>query len=185
VIELREEPNPYAPPDPAADVRWQEREGRELQILASRGTRFGAVILDNLLYAGCMVPAGILLAVMIQANPIRALEDMWTFAMPVALGMLAMLGLAIYQWYLIATTGQTLGKKWLGIKIVKMDGGDVDFVSGVVLRSWVIGFIGMVPYIGGCVGLLDALWIFGEEHRCLHDHIAGTKVVLTSMRVVN
>lgn len=183
-MELRDEPNPYAPPDPAADIRWQERAGLELQILASRGTRFGAVILDNLLYAGCMVPAGIIMFVMLQSNPIQAMQE-WSILMPVVLGILAMLGLAIYQWYLISTTGQTLGKKWLGIKIVKMDGSDVDFVSGVVLRSWVIGFIGMVPYIGGCVGLLDALWIFGEEHRCLHDHIAGTKVVLTSMRVVD
>ena len=29
-------------------------------------------------------------------------------------------------------------------------------------------------------GLIDALMIFGEEQRCLHDHIAGTIVIDTS-----
>jgi hypothetical protein len=35
----------------------------------------------------------------------------------------------------------------------------------------------MIPFIGNFVNLADALFIFGEEHRCLHDHIAGTKVI--------
>ncbi len=25
--------------------------------------------------------------------------------------------------------------------------------------------------------VVDALFIFGEEQRCIHDHLAGTKVV--------
>ena len=65
----------------------------------------------------------------------------------------------------------------LGMKIVKTDGSDVNFVSGVILRSWVTGALSNIPFIGGIIGLVDALMIFGEEHRCLHDHIAGTKVI--------
>jgi uncharacterized RDD family membrane protein YckC len=85
----------------------------------------------------------------------------------------------------VATTGQSLGKKWLGIKIVKMDGTEVDLVSGVILRSWVIGGCTYIPYVGSCVWLLDALWIFGQEQRCLHDHIANTKVIVKSVSMVD
>jgi uncharacterized RDD family membrane protein YckC len=90
---------------------------------------------------------------------------------------LSMFGLAIYQWILIATTGQTLAKKWLKMKIVKVDGTPVDFVSGVILRSWVVQALSAIPMVGGLVGLIDALMIFGAEQRCLHDHIAGTIVI--------
>ena len=93
---------------------------------------------------------------------------------------LAMLALAIYQWYLLSTTGQSLAKKWLGIRIVKVDGSPVDFVSAVLLRSWVywaLVVFGSVIVIGSVLPLVDALMIFGDERRCLRDHLAGTKVV--------
>lgn len=174
--------NPYAPPDPSADDRWMADQSRELQILASRGTRFGAQVLDSLLSFGCALPFIIAAAALGFSG---GLDSELIIIAIIALAVMAVLGLAIYQWYLVATTGQSLGKKWLGIKIVRMDGSDVDFMSGVVLRSWVIGFIGAVPYIGACVSLLDALWIFGEEQRCLHDHIAGTKVIVKSLSMVD
>ena len=63
------------------------------------------------------------------------------------------------------------------MKIVKVDGAPVDFVSGVILRSWVVQVLSAIPMVGGLVGLIDALMIFGDEQRCLHDHIAGTVVI--------
>jgi hypothetical protein len=35
----------------------------------------------------------------------------------------------------------------------------------------------MVPCVGGLFPWIDALYIFGEERRCLHDLMAGTKVL--------
>jgi hypothetical protein len=37
--------------------------------------------------------------------------------------------------------------------------------------------MGAIPFVGNFVGLVDALMIFGEDHRCLHDRIAGTRVI--------
>ena len=92
--------------------------------------------------------------------------------------------LALYQWALIARTGQSLGKRWTRIKIFKKDGSDVDFVSGVVMRNWILFFIPslftlVVPEvpIANLVGFVDAVMIFGVAHRCLHDYIAGTQVL--------
>jgi uncharacterized RDD family membrane protein YckC len=91
---------------------------------------------------------------------------------------LMVLSFMIYQWYLIATTGQSLAKRWLGIKIVRLDGSPVGFVNGVILRSWVVGALSNIPILGTIIGLVNPLMIFGEERRCLHDHIAGTRVVV-------
>jgi uncharacterized RDD family membrane protein YckC len=92
-------------------------------------------------------------------------------------GMLGMLGLFIYQWVLISRTGQTLGKKWTGIRIELVDRNRIGFASGVVLRNWVPKLMGVLPYLGALFQLVDILFIFRDDRRCIHDHIAGTRVV--------
>jgi len=37
--------------------------------------------------------------------------------------------------------------------------------------------VSQVPQVGGLIGLVDILFIFGKERRCLHDLLAGTRVV--------
>ena len=65
-----------------------------------------------------------------------------------------------------------------GVRIVMYENGKLPgFVNGWLLRSFVPGLIGQVPYVGGLFSLVDILCIFGEERRCIHDMIAGTKVV--------
>jgi len=91
--------------------------------------------------------------------------------------MLGMLGLFIYQWVLISRTGQSLGKKWTGIRIELVDGNRIGFASGVVLRNWVPKLMGVLPYLGFLFQLADILFIFRQDRRCIHDHIAGTRVV--------
>ena len=92
-------------------------------------------------------------------------------------GGLALLALWAYQAYRVSTTGQTLAKKWLAIRVVKIDDTPVNFVSGVLLRGILPWFLGIIPYLGFVFSLTDALFIFGEQRRCLHDLLAGTKVV--------
>ena len=157
-------PNPYAAPISDASPHWGMGMGEE-HILASRGNRFAGSVVDGLLYFVALIPGMILAA--------SASDDM-LIGLSVIIPMLL---LACVQWYLIATTGQSIAKRWLGMKIIKTSGEDVDFVSGVLLRSWVVGFINVIPVVGSIFPLLDALFIFGDEHRTLHDMIAGTKVI--------
>ncbi len=155
--------NPYAPPSVDAQTPAWAQDYDMGQVLATPGTRLVAQLLDGLLLVGACLPA-----------IIGAIAESPELA--IGLGVLGYLGLSIYQWYLLATTGQTLGKKWMGVRVVKYaDGGPVDFVSAVVLRLWVIGLASAFISI---VGLIDVLFIFSSEHRCLHDHIAGTKVIV-------
>jgi len=37
--------------------------------------------------------------------------------------------------------------------------------------------VAQIPLVGVLVALANALFIFGEENRCLHDHLAGTWVI--------
>ncbi len=45
------------------------------------------------------------------------------------------------------------------------------------MRYFLPTLISQVPFIGGIFGLVNALFIFGAERRCLHDRLAGTRVV--------
>lgn len=97
-----------------------------------------------------------------------------TASVGIALMVLGVLSLAIVQCYLIATSGQSIAKRILRMRIVRQDGSPAKFVHGVLLRSWLMTFLTqIIPFIG----LVDALLIFGNERRCLHDRIASTDVI--------
>jgi uncharacterized RDD family membrane protein YckC len=94
----------------------------------------------------------------------------------VALGGVLFCG-AVAQCYLLATTGQTIGKRILRIRIVSLASGETPSFSRVVIRRY---FLPLILWFLGFGLLLDALFIFGKERRCIHDILAGTKVIAAS-----
>ncbi len=85
-------------------------------------------------------------------------------------------GLLVYNCHLLLTTGQTLGKRTLGIRVIPAEGhDDPGFIKLIVLREF-------LPFVllafGGFLLLIDILFIFRADRRCLHDLIAGTRVVI-------
>jgi uncharacterized RDD family membrane protein YckC len=181
----------YSPPD--SDVNAGLASVPSGVELAERGTRLLAVMLDGALACIPFLPMfGLSLYFfgLMQFRPpagggstgqsVPGIGDEKLLVMVIAgigIGFLGLLGLAIYQWVLISRTGQSLGKKWTGIRIELVDGGAVNFTSGVLLRNWVPKLMGIVPYLGALFHLVDALFIFREDRRCIHDLIAGTRVV--------
>ncbi len=133
--------------------------------LASRKQRLIAAVAD-----------GIIVAVPYAVGSLESLPA------PLRLvGVAGSLGLLVWQLMLITKTGQTLGKRFVGIKIVLKDtlenGG---FVVNVLKRGLLNGLLSLVPgYF-----LLDSLLIFREDRRCLHDMIAGTCVIQAEPAVV-
>jgi len=90
-------------------------------------------------------------------------------------GVLALFGV---QLYLLATRSQSIGKYLMNTKIYDYETDEpAGFVKCFLLRVIVNGLIGAVPCIGPIYNIVDILFIFGEEHRCLHDQLAGTYVV--------
>jgi uncharacterized RDD family membrane protein YckC len=86
---------------------------------------------------------------------------------------------------MVGTNGRTLGKRALGLRVVREDRQPITFT--LVLVREVIGkvlFFGAaivgawVPAVG-LAALVDYLWPLGdEENRALHDMAAHTRVVL-------
>lgn len=80
--------------------------------------------------------------------------------------------------YLLATRGQTIGKMLLGVRIVDYNTDQLlSFGKLIGLRVVPVWMVSLIPFAGGCLVLIDTLFIFGNERRCIHDLIAGTKVV--------
>lgn len=90
------------------------------------------------------------------------------------IGIMAILGIVAYQIYLLHTEGQTIGKRAANIRIVEVDSGENGgFVRNFLLREFVNGLLAFIPFYA----IVDILFIFRDDQRCIHDHIAGTKVV--------
>lgn len=84
---------------------------------------------------------------------------------------------AMVQVIMLTMRGQHLGKWMLGLVIVRDDGSQAGFLHGFLLRDGITLLIGLVPCIGGLYKLVNDLFIFSEDQRCLHDRIAGTRVI--------
>jgi uncharacterized RDD family membrane protein YckC len=89
----------------------------------------------------------------------------------VGVAMLAIQGWLLYRY------GQTIGKRALGIRIVRRDGRRASLARLLLLRMVVPGAVAMIPLVGALIVLVDVLFIFGDARRCLHDLLADTIVV--------
>lgn len=162
--------NPYAAPA----ARVDEAPVDEL-VLADRGLRLAAAIIDGLIWAAIFVGAAIALPAVLPTdggdpNPV-ALAGVGLVLLA-AFGVVLTINLMWLQRY-----GQTIAKRWLSIKVVRSDGSHCA-VSRIVFARWLpVTLMGMIPLLGYVAQLVDALMIFRDDRRCLHDLIADTIVV--------
>jgi uncharacterized RDD family membrane protein YckC len=92
---------------------------------------------------------------------------------PMAVGAIGLFGglSVLYQLYFASMTGQTIGMRMVGIRLISGRGRAPGPVRGLI--RVVAMAISVLP------GGLGWLWaIFDREHRALHDHLAGTYVIL-------
>ena len=93
------------------------------------------------------------------------------------------LGLGVVNACFLTVRGQTLAKMALNIRIVdNHDESNPGFVRTVLAR-WFLP--GVISSFCGVFWLIDHLFIFGEEKRCLHDQMATTKVIDGEARTVD
>lgn len=140
-----------------------------------------AVMLDGILGFICFTPAYIMnFATLMQqarGNPVvfwinLARTGGWFYVG--ALGALVVLAIDLT---LLARNGQTIGKKVLGIKVVRVDGSPVSLFRVFFLRYVCNTFLTLIPVAGSLYSLVDVLMIFSESRRTVHDHIADTIVI--------
>lgn len=164
-------PNPYAPPQAA--VRDVAQSGSLTR--ADRGVRLGAAILDGIaMFALIYLPlaiGGVLGGVFtLGRRPFDAAALMGVWGLIASGGFLAWCALNLV---FVARNGQSIGKKLLGIKVVRSDGSKASLGRIFWLRNVVNGLLALIPFYG----LIDILFIFGQAQQCIHDKLADTIVV--------
>ncbi|WP_327695219.1 RDD family protein [Streptomyces sp. NBC_00459] len=85
-----------------------------------------------------------------------------------------------YDTILISRTGQTLGKKWLRLRVANLDNGATPSVQSALIRSLVL----WIPFAFCCACIWTAIsggWSFFDKpyRQGLHDKAAKTVVVST------
>ena len=151
--------------------------------LAGLSRRFAAATVDGFLQFLCMLPAIAALSKIItermtaEAQPtFLELVNWSTDAMPKSMPYL--IALAVVQIALLCWRSQSVGKILLGIQIVNVrDQQPSGPVRALLLRGLPTWILKQIPFVGLLYWLADSFTIFREDQRCLHDLIAGTKVV--------
>ena len=161
--------NPYAAPTAQVAVPVEYRDELEP---ADRGRRLLAYLIDLGISLVVFLPA---VVGIFRYRPERGIGALGGSL--IMFSAVCALALFVYTLILLHRNGQSIGKRVMGMRIVRTDGSRASLRRMVGLRYLVPGLIGSIPYVGWVFSLANVLWIFGEERRCLHDLFCDTMVV--------
>lgn len=182
-------PHGYVPPLPPP---WKGAQyGRPPEgpgALANPGRRLAARVLDGLLVLPVFaILAGLAIAIVApHAGPLFPKADntdpnattptpgfVWIYLVLVGVALLIGILFVAYETIATARYGRTLGKAWMRIRPVRIDGSPIGWGRslGRVGLYWMSGFLSYI-------GLLDPLWCLWDGGRqCLHDKVVDTIVI--------
>lgn len=160
--------------------------------LATPWQRIGAVLINNiitaLLYVPMIMGAGNSYAAYVAASEGDAIPaDGGGSGLWIGVSVVLLLIWGVYQVVLMSKTGQSVGKKLMGIRVITLDGENPGFVGTVLMREVVFGLIlgvisiipvlGSIVYLGVMIALLVMIFLESRERRTLQDMLAKTLVV--------
>jgi len=140
---------------------------------ATRGDRFISALIDGIIG-------------LVASIPIFMYVDFDQLAEPSFLLGLSLLGYGlvisfILHGYLLYHYGQTIGKNFMSIRIENLDDTKAELSTIYLKRILPMQVVSIIPFGGQFIaGIVNPLFIFGKEKRCLHDYIAKTKVCYTN-----
>ena len=134
-------------------------------LLAGIGSRFMAALLDTLIQAAITI-----VIVLISMFFLAGLAPMWAFTL-IALVFFA-INWGYYASFETLWKGQTPGKRWAGIRVIKESGRPIN-VFEAISRN----FVRIVDYLPGFYGVGVVTMLLNNKHRRLGDFVAGTLVV--------
>jgi len=154
-------------------------------VLASRWRRLAAAFIDGLLVWLSCIPtmAAVMHVLMGKVDQIESgqftAQDMFPLMIAHIGGSAPFLvALVVVQAVLLILRGQSIGKLLLGIRIVRFSTeAPADFLHVYIIRSLVPFLLARIPVLGFFFWITDICFVFREDHRCLHDLMADTKVV--------
>ena len=145
--------------------------------LAGRGSRLGAVIIDSIILIPTLIGIAMITGFwdeimprMASGIPLSLKENLIMFLVGQSIFL-------ILNGSFLANYGQTIGKRVMKIKIVDMEGNNLGLIKLYSLRYLTFSLFSQIPVAGGLISLVNSLFIFGKERKCLHDRLAGTQVI--------
>lgn len=148
--------------------------------LASWGSRVGATLLDALVLTVLsllLIAPGTVLVIVQNGGAIGIVL--------VVLGVLGAIVVSLlYASFVMRRhgehNGQTLGKQWVGIRVIRVGEGPFDWGSALlrelVVKNLLFGVVG--GFFASIPTLLDVLWpLWDDENRALHDMLVNTRVI--------
>ncbi len=166
-----DEDNVYSPPTSNLEIP-------EADNLASRWARLGGSIVDTIV-------------IMTISGPVMYFTGFWERAMSgnvpisdtITYGLFGLVVYLAFNGYLLSKHGQTIGKRVAGTRIVSIE-------TNEIIPLWKVFFVrylpivvaGNIPFAGQFIVILDSLFVFRKDKRCIHDLITSTKVIKASAR---
>ncbi|WAZ22054.1 RDD family protein [Streptomyces cinnabarinus] len=144
--------------------------------LAESGRRTLARIIDMLMVAVVVW----LLTWAFRVNELDMSADNVDYGKSLGQSLIAALLYIGYDTFMISRTGQTLGKKWLGMRVANLDDGSTPSVQTSLVRALVL----WIPFAFCCACIWTAIcggWSYFDKpyKQGLHDKAAKTVVVST------
>ncbi len=140
--------------------------------LASRWNRLGGFLIDSLVSLVI-----VLLIMLVTGEQEQILQGQLTIGQRVVFFVVGYMVFLLLHGYLLYSKGQTIGKLVVKTRIVDRKGHVPPFGKLFLLRILLPNLVAQIPLVGSLVIMVDTLFIFGEESRCLHDYLAGTWVI--------
>jgi uncharacterized RDD family membrane protein YckC len=144
--------------------------------IASAGQRLGGRLIDALILIGVL---GVFLGGLI-AKSISGDGKINTGALFVGSLVATAVG-AAYEILLVARNGQTIGKKLVGTKVVRVSDGQTPDMNTAVKR-WLPAIVGLIPKLGNplalLIGIASIVLVLTDPNRqSVNDKFANTVVV--------
>lgn len=144
--------------------------------LASVGNRIGAFLLDFLIRIAYLIVVYTLFFNVFKLDRFFDSMDNWSI---LAINLVICLPFILYSLFMESVfEGQTIGKKLLKLKVVKIDGYQSSF-SEYLIR-WFFGIID-IYCLWSLVGLITL--VVSKKSQCLGDIVAGTTVISLKNKV--
>jgi uncharacterized RDD family membrane protein YckC len=154
-----------------AMAKEQSRKGQARRYgsgsLANLGLRCGAFLIDYVLTL-LVLAIPLVLAVYIK----RRWSAPTAANFIIAFGYLAAAGLVFFNWvYVYTQNGQSFGKTFIGLRVVRIDGAAIDYKTAFLRH--ILGYPLSIFFFG--LGMLWILW--DRKQQGWHDKIAKTVVI--------
>lgn len=155
-----------------ADISQESNTVKQTGDKASKSDRLIAAIIDGAIAVTSLVPVFYYLGFDAFKAP--------TLTLLAAMFLYGLLTTLILHGYLLHYYGQTIGKNYMSIRIENLDGSKATLATIYLKRILPMHLIGLLPSVGQFItGIVNPLFIFGKQRRCLHDYVAKTKVSYT------